>query len=144
MMDPLWSETCWRTFKYFIILIVSTNYILCMSWIIKCLIFKREVRGGRFFKEVGKYVPDYTASYPGLQQFCGHPSYEYQIPQQETDISTIYRHVTCFCWSMSLQFIHPYITAQLLHYEKRTATNSKCHITWPTCVAIEAIDLSTI
>jgi len=38
MMDPLWSETCWSTFKYFIILIVSTYYVLCISWIIKCLI----------------------------------------------------------------------------------------------------------
>jgi len=38
MMDPLWSETCWSIFKYFIILIVSTYYILCISWIIKCLI----------------------------------------------------------------------------------------------------------
>jgi len=36
-MDPLWSETCWCTFKYFIILIVSTYYTLCISWIIKCL-----------------------------------------------------------------------------------------------------------
>ena len=28
MMDPLWSETCWNNFKYFIIiLIVSTNCI---------------------------------------------------------------------------------------------------------------------
>jgi len=26
------------TFKYFIILIVSMNYILCISWIIECLI----------------------------------------------------------------------------------------------------------
>ena len=26
------------TFKYFIILILSTQYILCVSWIIKCLI----------------------------------------------------------------------------------------------------------
>ena len=34
----LWSETCWSTFKYFIILIVSTYYILCITWIIKCLI----------------------------------------------------------------------------------------------------------
>ena len=38
MMDLLWSETCWSTFKYFIILIVSTYYILCISWVIKCLI----------------------------------------------------------------------------------------------------------
>ena len=37
-MDPPWSETRWSTFKYFIILIVSTYYILCISWIIKCLI----------------------------------------------------------------------------------------------------------
>ena len=37
MMVPLLSETCWSTFKYFIILILST-YILCISWIIKCLI----------------------------------------------------------------------------------------------------------
>jgi len=36
-MDPLWSETWCSTFKYFIILIVSTNYILCICWIIKCL-----------------------------------------------------------------------------------------------------------
>jgi len=36
MMDPLSSETRWSTFKYFIILIVSINYILCISWIIKC------------------------------------------------------------------------------------------------------------
>jgi len=27
MMDPLWSETCWSTFKYFIILIIPTKYI---------------------------------------------------------------------------------------------------------------------
>ena len=40
MMDPLWSETCWITFKYFIILIVSTYYILCISWIIKCLMYE--------------------------------------------------------------------------------------------------------
>jgi len=38
MTDPLWSETCWSTSKYFIILIVSTYYILCISWTIKCLI----------------------------------------------------------------------------------------------------------
>jgi len=37
-MVPLWSETCWSTFKYFILLIVSTCYILCIRWIIKCLI----------------------------------------------------------------------------------------------------------
>ena len=37
-MDLLWSETFWSTFKYFIILIVSTYYILCISWILKCLI----------------------------------------------------------------------------------------------------------
>ena len=36
-MDPLWSETCRSTFKYFIILIVSTYYILCISWTIKYL-----------------------------------------------------------------------------------------------------------
>ena len=27
MMDPLWSETCWSTFNYFITLIISMNYI---------------------------------------------------------------------------------------------------------------------
>jgi len=27
---------CWITFKYFIILILSTYYTLCISWIIKC------------------------------------------------------------------------------------------------------------
>ena len=37
-MDPLWSETCWSTFKYFIILIVSTYNIWCIMWEIKCLI----------------------------------------------------------------------------------------------------------
>jgi len=31
-------ETCWSTFKYFIIIIVSTYYTLYISWIIKCLI----------------------------------------------------------------------------------------------------------
>ena len=41
MMDPLLSETRWSNFKYFKNLIVSTNYILCISWIIiKCLIRK--------------------------------------------------------------------------------------------------------
>jgi len=35
LCDP---KTCWSTFKYFIILIVSTYYILCISWVIKCLI----------------------------------------------------------------------------------------------------------
>jgi len=38
IMDPLWSETCWSTFKNFIILIVSTYYILCISWTVKCLV----------------------------------------------------------------------------------------------------------
>ena len=37
MMDPLCSEICWSTFKYFIILIVSIYYILSSSLIIKCL-----------------------------------------------------------------------------------------------------------
>ena len=37
-MDSLWSEICWSTFKYFIILIVSVYDILCIRWIIKCLI----------------------------------------------------------------------------------------------------------
>jgi len=37
MVDPLWSETFWSTFKYFIILIVSTFYMLWISWIINCL-----------------------------------------------------------------------------------------------------------
>ena len=32
------ADTCWSTFKYFIILIVSTYCILCISWIIKCVI----------------------------------------------------------------------------------------------------------
>ena len=36
-MDPLWSETRWSSFKYFIILTVSTYYVLCTGWIIKCL-----------------------------------------------------------------------------------------------------------
>jgi len=31
----LWNETCWSTFKYFIILIVFIYYILCISWIIQ-------------------------------------------------------------------------------------------------------------
>ena len=35
----LYSEL--HTFKYFIILILSTYYILCISWIIKCLIMRR-------------------------------------------------------------------------------------------------------
>jgi len=43
-MDPLWSETCWSALKYIIILIVSTYYILCISWIIKCKILKHKVK----------------------------------------------------------------------------------------------------
>jgi hypothetical protein len=38
MMVPLLSETCWSAFKYLVILIVSTYYILCIGWKIKCLI----------------------------------------------------------------------------------------------------------
>ena len=38
MVDPLWSETCWSNFRYFIILIVSTYCILCIGWIMKCSI----------------------------------------------------------------------------------------------------------
>jgi len=30
----------WSTFKYFIIVIVSTYFILCISWIINCLIIQ--------------------------------------------------------------------------------------------------------
>jgi len=51
MMDPLWSETCWSIFKYFIILIVSTYYILYISWIIKYLIIiDAQCKHGRFNK----------------------------------------------------------------------------------------------
>jgi len=32
------TKTCWSTFKYFIILNISTYYMLCISWIIKCFI----------------------------------------------------------------------------------------------------------
>ena len=55
MMDPLWAETCWSTFKYFIILIVSTYYILCISWIIKCLIIIMHLEGHKMtkFEEFG-------------------------------------------------------------------------------------------
>ena len=38
MRDPLWYETCWSTIKYFINSIVSTYYMLWISWAIKCLI----------------------------------------------------------------------------------------------------------
>jgi len=41
MMDLLWSETCWSTFKYFIILIVST--------VVKVLCYKSE---GRWFDPI--------------------------------------------------------------------------------------------
>jgi len=27
-MDPLWSETCWNTFKYFVILILYMCYLI--------------------------------------------------------------------------------------------------------------------
>ena len=37
-MGPLWSETCWSNFRYFIILIVSIYHILCIGWIMKCSI----------------------------------------------------------------------------------------------------------
>jgi len=46
IMVPLWSETCWSTFKYSIILIVSTNYIFYISWIMKC-----SVRTVHFFSD---------------------------------------------------------------------------------------------
>jgi len=49
--------TCWRIFKYFIILTVPTYYILCISWIIKRLIRKtgflmnkKEYRNSRVFQ----------------------------------------------------------------------------------------------
>ena len=44
MMEPLWSETCWSTFKYFIILIVSIYGILCIGWTVKCLIDKNHMQ----------------------------------------------------------------------------------------------------
>ena len=50
-MDPLCSETCWSTFKYFIIWIVSTYYILCISWITKCLITKLIVKYHNFCQQ---------------------------------------------------------------------------------------------
>ena len=48
-MDPLRSETCWSTFKHFIILNVSTYYILCIGWIIQCLIFISKIWIMEFF-----------------------------------------------------------------------------------------------
>ena len=52
VMDPVWSETCWSTFKYFIILIVSTYYILFISWIVKCLI----IIDARCTREDSKFI----------------------------------------------------------------------------------------
>jgi len=54
-MYALWSEICWSTFKYFIILIVSTCYILCISWIIKCLI--------QFLTFIGMCIANILAEY---------------------------------------------------------------------------------
>ena len=61
-MDPLWSETCLSTFKYFIILIVSTYYILCISWIIKCLI----IIDGQYKHEDQIGIINYTGLCIGL------------------------------------------------------------------------------
>ena len=43
-MDVVGAMACWSTFKYFIILTVSTHYIFCISWKIECLIIIDERR----------------------------------------------------------------------------------------------------
>ena len=60
MMDPLWSETCWSTFKYFIILIASTYYILCINWTVKRLLVHAVLRYFymHLYEQSGWYVFD--------------------------------------------------------------------------------------
>jgi len=84
-MDPLSSETCSRTFKYFIILIVSTYYILCISLIIKCLII--------------------------IDAQCKHDDWsallKYAVNRMKKRVESIQDHPTVCC--SYVKFQHPYI-----------------------------------
>ena len=68
MMDPLWSGTSWRTFKYFIILIVSTYYILCISWIIERLVLLNVFKTpppppqGSTLNQINLFTPSHNTS----------------------------------------------------------------------------------
>ena len=77
-MDPLWSETCWNTFKYFIILIVYIYYIFvhwldnklfnCHWWMVQtrrtmycCLIFVVNV--SKILQDVLKTLAQHRENY---------------------------------------------------------------------------------
>ena len=71
-MDPLWSDTCWSNFKYFIIiLIVSTNYIfvhLLDNKVFSHLLFKRISNHHSFLD--GHTTPQLIISWRPLCHFC--------------------------------------------------------------------------
>jgi len=51
------SYTCQGTFKYFIILILSTNYILCICWIIKYLSLMHGANMKKVASRYGSFAP---------------------------------------------------------------------------------------
>ena len=61
-------------FKYFIILIVSTYYVLCISWIIKCLI----IIDARC-KHENRQVIKYSSSYLRCSVIGVSHGHDYQV-----------------------------------------------------------------
>ena len=65
MMDPLWSETWWSTFKYFIILIVSTCYLIVHKldneifiayYVIKSILGKKNIEGNLYYFSIQIFI----------------------------------------------------------------------------------------
>jgi len=111
-MDPLWSETCWSTFKYFIIWIVSAYYILCISWIIKCSSqrvssrlrlkcdstraetrFRLSAKGTSPFKSAGASVQS-TPGTRGCVKSTGYPLHSPVSPSLPLPCVTVCHHIS--------------------------------------------------
>ena len=90
-MDFLWFETCWSTFEYFVILIASTYYLLCISWIIKCLIII-DIR----CKNEDSHVL-YSVIYSRKSSRLWNNVEKYSTARQDTD-DIITRRMNFSCW----------------------------------------------
>jgi hypothetical protein len=97
-MDPLWSETCCSTSKYFIILIVSMCCLICISWTIKYLKYSILTPWSRVLLQ----------KLTGLQLVKKFPAL-YGTPRFIT-ASTSVRHLS-LSWATSIQSMLPHPTS---------------------------------
>jgi len=119
-MDPLWSETCWSTFKYFRILFVSTYYILFISWIIKCLIFELYFVKAKWVRAAGE-----KTVFIKSEKFSS-------LVNRTADRKSVWIR-KCLWLAISTRNTHP--SSYYLHLQRSSSARNSCRTAWRLKVA---------